>query len=60
MTQSEMLEQLENIRSHLETDFNSLTENQESGIQDSLQALNESLSQAEQVINSKFSRASEE
>lgn len=55
-----MLEQLENIRSHLETDFNSLTENQESGIQDSLQALNESLSQAEQVINSKFSRASEE
>ncbi|MCD8365781.1 MAG: serine/threonine protein kinase [Clostridiales bacterium] len=60
VAQNEMLEQLENIRSHLETDFNSLTEDQESGIQDSLQALNESLSQAEQVINSKFSRASKE
>lgn len=60
VTQSEMQEQLENIREHLETDFNSLTESQESGIQDSLKALNESLSQAEQVINSKFGRRSEE
>ncbi|MCC8081503.1 MAG: serine/threonine protein kinase [Lachnospiraceae bacterium] len=60
VTQSEMHEQLENIREHLETDFNSLTESQESGIQDSLKALNESLSQAEQVINSKFGRRSEE
>ncbi|MCC8029273.1 MAG: serine/threonine protein kinase [Lachnospiraceae bacterium] len=60
VTQSEMLEQLENIEAHLETDFDALTESQEEGIRDSLTALNESLLQAEQVINSKFGRTAEE
>lgn len=55
VTQSEMEDQLTNIRSHLKSDFNSLDETTKSSVAASREKLEESMEQAERVIQSTYS-----
>lgn len=55
VTQSEMEDQLTNIRSHLKNDFNSLDETTKSSVAASREKQEESMEQAERVIQSTYS-----